>query len=98
MTRISRIPKVPLGTTDDCPPFQRWVANAITHKPRRGEGKRAATRTGSSVLDGTCSLSIRMPSDESLGYFRASRWDLDSWLVFIRSNKFSAGSSAGALG
>ena len=39
-------------------------------KPRRGERKRSTPRPFSFVPGGTCSLLIRRPSDESLGYFR----------------------------
>jgi len=52
----------------------------------------------SSVPDGTRSVRAPQPSDESLGYFRASLWDLDSWFVLIRSNNFSTGSSFGSWG
>ena len=39
------------------------------------------------VPDGTRFLRVRSPSDESLGFFRASLRDLDSRCLLIRSNR-----------
>src|SRR6266496_2957348 len=48
--------------------------NEMRTKPRSGERKRSVTPQSSSVPDGTRSVCARCPSDESLGYFRASHW------------------------
>src|SRR6266576_4091243 len=78
MTRMNTDSEVPAGTTDNRPPFQPWVADVMRTKPRSGERKRSVTPQSSSVPDGTRSVCARCPSDESLGYFRASLRDLDS--------------------
>src|SRR5436309_5801444 len=71
-------PKVPSGTTDSSPRFQPWVAGAKRPEPRRGERTNAAEPTRSFVPDGTRFIFAPQPSDESLGYSRASLRDVDS--------------------
>ena len=46
---------------------------------------------GPFVPDGTRFVLARSPSDESLGYFRASLRDLGSWCILLRSNRSVAG-------
>jgi hypothetical protein len=80
-----------------CPPTiaQPFMAgnNAIRFSKSVRDG-----RTILSSLTGLETFPNREPSDESLGYFRTSLWDLVSWFDLIRSNNFSAGSSAGFWG
>ncbi len=68
-------PKVPTGTTESSPRFQPWVAGGKWREPRRGERKAGAGAARSFVPDGTRFISAPQPSDESLGYFRASLRD-----------------------
>ncbi len=56
----------PAGTTDNSPPFQRWVARLVGPKPRRGDRKGASR--GSSFVPAGTRFVFLFPSDKSLGY------------------------------
>src|SRR5439155_10643633 len=71
-------PKVASGTTDSSRRFQSWVAGGKSSEPRRGERKDEAGATPSFVPDGTRFIFAPQPSDESLGYSRASLRDVES--------------------
>jgi len=71
--------KVPKGTTDNSPRFQPWVAGRKRAEPRGGERKIGIGPTRSFGPDGTRCLFGQEPSDESLGYFRASLRD-SNWI------------------
>ena len=49
-----------------------------------------------SSLAGLVLLLAHLPTDKSVGYFRSSLRDFDSWCVLIRSNGLDAGSSVGS--
>src|SRR5881392_3301979 len=70
--------EVPTGTTESNPRFQPWVASGKWPEPRRGERKDGAGPVRSFVPDGTRFIFAPQPSDESLGYFRASLRDVES--------------------
>src|SRR5436190_3415583 len=71
-------PKVPTGTTESSPRFQPWVASGKRPEPQRGERKDGAGPVRSFVPDGTRFIFAPQPSDESLGYSRASLRDVES--------------------
>jgi hypothetical protein len=79
--RQSTDSKVPTGMTESSPTrFQPWVASEKWAEPRRPSGRKKdrAGPVRSFVPDGTRSIFAPQPSDESLGYFRASLRDVDS--------------------
>src|SRR5436190_14338735 len=58
--------------------FQPWAAGGKWPEPRRGDRKDGAGPVRSFVPDGTRIIFTLQPSDESLGYFRASLRDVES--------------------
>src|SRR5436190_16040372 len=58
--------------------FQPWAAGGKWPEPRRGDRKDGAGPVRSFVPDGTRIVFTLQPSDESLGYFRASLRDVES--------------------
>ena len=69
--------KVSTRTTDSSQ-IQPWVAGGKRSAPRTGERQIAAELMFSVVPDGTRFVFAPQPSDESLGYYRASLRDPDS--------------------
>src|SRR5213078_1730462 len=74
----STAPKVPIGTTENSPRFQPWVESGEWPEPRRGDRNDGTGPVRSFVPDGTRFMFAPPPSDKSLGYFRASLWDVES--------------------
>ena len=69
------------GTIKNSPLFLNVVLNGRypiakdLRKPRRGERKVAPCRRILASLAGLARLLLAVPSDQSLGYYRASLWD-----------------------
>src|SRR5437762_5669862 len=63
---------------ENSPRFQPWVGGGEWPEPLRGERKAGTGSGRSSVPVGTRFIFAPQPSDESLGYFRASLRDVVS--------------------
>ena len=98
----------PEGTSDNSPPFQRWVRTSEGIESRRdgrkeGLNSKALCRILSSLRD-FLGFQDCLPSVETLGYFRVSLRDNDRWpgqgnfreaLVLCQSAKGAAHTSLG---
>jgi hypothetical protein len=72
----SRLDSSPAGTSENSPPFQRWVHEP--QQPRSPAGAKESVRPPAPLLPsltGLVSILVPRPTDESVGYFRVSLRD-----------------------